>query len=74
MQKLFMVRDIVTGEYFDDDYNEWGDYEHAGIYEKIGEQYYSGATGEMILPDNAEWVEYVLPHESAISLEDKWQK
>lgn len=61
-----MIRDIVTGEYFDDDYNEWGDYENASLYEKIGKKYYSGATGEMILPDNAEWVEYIILNKKEI--------
>jgi len=55
MQKLFFIRDLLTGEYLNDDYYEWGSKEDGSLYEKIEDKYYS-PSGEMKLPENCEWV------------------
>ena len=54
-QGLFFIRDLLTGEYLDDDHYEWVDRENGSLYRKIEDKYYS-PFGEMELPENCEWV------------------
>ena len=46
MQDLFFIRDLLTGEYLNDDHYEWVDRENGSLYRK----------SEMELPENCEWV------------------
>jgi hypothetical protein len=50
----YLIRDLITGEYLNDDSYEWGDINDASLFEKIGDKYYS-SSGEQLLPPNSEW-------------------
>jgi hypothetical protein len=53
--KKYLIRDLITGEYLNDDSYEWGDINNASLFEKIEEKYYSPSGGEQLLPPNSEW-------------------
>ncbi len=54
--EYFVIMDSLTGEYLNGDTYEWVDYDGASIYVKMGDKYYSYASGEMKLPENCEWI------------------
>ena len=56
MLNKYVIRNIETGQYLNDDYPQWGNLEDASIYEEVDDEYYSGAFGEVQLPGYCEWV------------------
>jgi hypothetical protein len=51
----YLIMDLLTGEYLNDDTYEWVDLKNGSLYEKIEDKYYSPSR-EMMLPENCEWV------------------